>query len=292
MTNEKTANNKNVSARIKKIVSGIKEKTAVTAYKLTVKVGSKPDIFSSKFGGVPYWDMTREYPMDENGNKMMLLAQVNFTKAALRDERLPEQGMLQFFIANEDDVYGLDFDDPQSQKNFRVVYHETIDGTVTGEEVRALQIPISTEDGEEYSPVFQEVEVEISKVTTYLGTEDWRFDRVYQQVVKEQEDGDTPKANCNQSLSEDDGNYLYDELCNMGHWILGYPYFTQSDPREDMDEETGDYYDTLLFQMDSEMIDKEDYVLWGDCGVANFFINSQALKEKDFSRVLYNWDCC
>lgn len=33
-------------------------------------------------------------------------------------------------------------------------------------------------------------------------------------------------------------------------------------------------------------------MLWGDCGVANFFINGAKLKQHDFSDVLYNWDCC
>jgi len=31
--------------------------------------------------------------------------------------------------------------------------------------------------------------------------------------------------------------------------------------------------------------------MWGDCGVGNFFINIEDLKNLDFSDVLYNWDC-
>ena len=54
------------------------------------------------------------------------------------------------------------------------------------------------------------------------------------------------------------------------------------DPRNDEE------HDVLLFQLDSE----EGSVMWGDCGVANFFINADALKRMDFSDVLYNWDCC
>jgi uncharacterized protein YwqG len=45
----------------------------------------------------------------------------------------------------------------------------------------------------------------------------------------------------------------------------------------------------LLFQMDT---DDEVGIMWGDSGVANFFIIEEDLKNKDFSRVLYNWDCC
>jgi len=29
----------------------------------------------------------------------------------------------------------------------------------------------------------------------------------------------------------------------------------------------------------------------GDAGVLNFFINREKLKNKDFTEILYNWDC-
>ena len=77
------------------------------------------------------------------------------------------------------------------------------------------------------------------------------------------------------------------------HQLGGYPYFTQEDPRNGTAYED---LDVLLFQMDSDMRTRDegggDLVMWGDCGVANFFINREALKKRDFSRVCYNWDCC
>jgi len=67
-----------------------------------------------------------------------------------------------------------------------------------------------------------------------------------------------------------------------GDRIGGYPYFTQYDPRyEDYRRHTA-----LLLQIDSD----ED-IMWGDAGVANFFITPEALERCDFSKVLYNWDC-
>ena len=32
-------------------------------------------------------------------------------------------------------------------------------------------------------------------------------------------------------------------------------------------------------------------IMIGDCGVMNFFINREKLRNKDFSDVFYNWDC-
>lgn len=277
------------SEKVKKIVARIKEITAKTAYKLTIIRDSEPDIFDSKFGGVPYWDMKKDYPVDAKGEKMMLLAQINFSDAALKDKILPTQGMLQFFFANEDDVYGMDWEEADSQKDFRVIYHEEIDTSVTKEQVLALNIPIATSEDNEYTPVFKEAAVEIAKTVAYLGTEDYHFDAVFAEVVKEIFGEDMREQGFYHYLSEEDRDYLFDELCSDGHWMLGYPYFTQNDPREYRED---DYYDTLLFQMDSDMIDGRDYVLWGDCGVANFFMNEEALKKRDFSKVMYNWDCC
>lgn len=91
-------------------------------------------------------------------------------------------------------------------------------------------------------------------------------------------------------LDDVQSDYIINELSNTEHWLLGYPFFTQNDPRDYAEKYR--YYDTMLFQMDSDYCDNMDYVLWGDCGVVNFFINSEYLKSKNFSRVLYNWDCC
>ena len=72
--------------------------------------------------------------------------------------------------------------------------------------------------------------------------------------------------------------------------MLGYPFFTQSDPRYgDLMDEFG----TLLLQIDSEGEPGtgKDRILWGDVGIGGFFINEENLKRGDFSRVLFNWDC-
>lgn len=70
--------------------------------------------------------------------------------------------------------------------------------------------------------------------------------------------------------------------------IGGYPVFTQSDPR---DAECTDC-DTLLFQLDSfSERGSNSEIMWGDMGIANFFISKDALARCDFSKVMFNWDC-
>jgi uncharacterized protein YwqG len=39
-------------------------------------------------------------------------------------------------------------------------------------------------------------------------------------------------------------------------------------------------------------MDSDQDIMWGDVGVGNFFIDYNDLLKKDFSKVLYNWDCC
>lgn len=275
------------SEQTKEIIDEVKKRTAKEAFSLTILPDKQPDIFDSKFGGVPYWNLSMPYPTDSDGEKLMLLAQINLAQVE-KNDILPDSGMLQFFIAL-DDVFGLDFDEPDNQNTFRVIYHETIDNNVTKEDILKLNPPINTNpEFEEYSPVFKECALEIRKTTAYAGESDYCFDKLFGEIAHEK--FQTEKLRAYDLLTDEDYNTVIDELSTSGHWLLGYPYFTQSDPREYNEEYR--YYDTLLFQMDSDYINKEDYVLWGDCGVANFFINHEDLKNRDFSKVLYNWDCC
>ena len=77
-----------------------------------------------------------------------------------------------------------------------------------------------------------------------------------------------------------------EKLFEAGHKIGGYPNFTQSDVR---DLKAG--YNILLLQIDSEGTDEHE-IIWGDFGIANFFIREKDLKELNFDEVIYNWDCC
>ena len=290
----------NPSEKARKIVEKIKEMTASPSISVTRKEGDAiPPLIGSKFGGVPYWDMGKEYPTDQNGRKMILLAQIYFpdlrkSGSDLQEAGLllPEDGMLQFFITPEDDCFGMDFEEPASQKDFRVVYHETVRGDVTREQVLGLGI-VTAGECEEYTPVLREAALSFGVETTYMNPNVAGFPAVFVQAVKAVTGEEIPEEAWYGYLGEEDESYLYEELPAFGHRMLGYPSFTQTDPRENMTEEEARFYDTLLLQIDSDMEEGgDDYVLWGDCGIANLFMNGEALRKKDFSRLLYNWDCC
>ena len=272
------------SEKAKAIVAEVKRRTAAPCWKLTLQPEGPCGLLDSKVGGLPYWDPALPYPTDSQGNKMTLLAQLNFAQLGTEDP-LPAQGLLQFFIG-QDDVFGIDFDQPDSQKDFRVVYHPEPDPALTLEQIQALELPTHVE-ADLCTPVIREAAFTAEKTVGYMGPGDCRFEALFREAVRAVTGEDIGDKNEYQYFDKADRDYFYDQLSAAGHRLLGYPFFTQYDPREPEGP-----YDTLLFQLDSDMIDRKDLVLWGDCGVGNFFINREDLLRRDFRRVLYNWDCC
>ena len=93
------------------------------------------------------------------------------------------------------------------------------------------------------------------------------------------------KEKCNEDDIED---LLRDASNEFGFKIGGYPSFTQEDPRS---YGANTSHTALLLQLDSWSAKGDTGIMFGDCGVANWFITPEALANCDFSDVLYNWDC-
>ena len=191
--------------------------------------------------------------------------------------------MLQFFIS-DDDLYGCPFTVPSPQKDWRAVYYHEIDRSVDASAIAAIY---ADQPKAELSPVDKECKMTFALSQEGLTTGDYRYEQLFLKRWK----GTFPEEKADSFF--DLGTDLYDEIFDEANEVTelcskmgGYPYFTQFDPRS---EETSQY-DTLLFQLDTDMR-KEIGVMWGDAGVGNFFINRENLKKLDFSDVLYNWDC-
>lgn len=230
-------------------------------------------LFESKFEGNPYFPLGMEYPKNESGQPLKLLAQINFADVPKHLPHFPTEGILQFYIDGYDDVFGLNFKNGQDQAGFRVIFHEEI----IQDELQLLQdfSFVTVEDEELYFPVTKEMAVTFAPAIEPLSVNDFRSYDVYEDIWQEIDDAD--------QYGLDD--QFYTSFGCTGHRIGGYPFFTQADPRED------DYFGdstVLLLQIDSV----GNHVMWGDTGVGNFFITEDELKRKDFSKVLYNWDCC
>lgn len=241
---------------------------------------AQDDVRVSKVGGQAFWAKGRDYPRDAGGRPMYLLAQIDFASAPKLDG-YPQQGLLQFFIA-ADAFYGahLDHDAGASrmkalakQTNFRVVYWPSMTG------VEAVSPPAGTQLSEAPLPFdpAQPRRMTWSEGRETMGANDAAIGRVL---------GEAPDVLADRYARDvgEPSEEVQDEVAELmargGHKIGGYPDFTQADPR------AADDAHRLLLQLDSD-----EAMMWGDSGIANFFIDPADLARADFSRVAYHWDC-
>jgi uncharacterized protein YwqG len=278
------------------IAGEIVERNTEPILRFTLEQGGEPGILESKVGGTPYLPRDMAWPLDSRGMGMELLAQVDCAVLeGLPD--FPHKGLLQFFFGL-DDIFGADFDHMTEQKDFRVLYHETVDRSVTASEVQAKQAKAAQPEGDRryFTPLFGAYGIHFAPAAVqHINSQDFR---AWEQFLAKWNElhGTGFKTQWDYyRTTKISGEFPAPKEKAPYHQLGGYPYFTQEDPRSSSGNLIADL-DVLLFQLDSDMLPKEqgggDLVLWGDCGVANFFINREALKNRDFSRVCYNWDCC
>lgn len=270
---------------IDEIYEVVKNETCIKSYKIKKEKTDKLSIYDSKFGGIPYWDFSQEFPTDSKGEKLNLLAQINFDKENFNDDRLPQKGILQFYISSNDDIYGMNFDEQDKQTDWKVVYHQNVNYNITEEEITNNGVKTFKETTPEYYAPFNETyKISFEATDEVMNCNDEKFNSVVTKILKDKFNVIVEENKVSDYLEQIDEKY-YEKFETWGHKLLGYPAFTQSDPRCYSKEYSR--YDTLLLQ-----IDTDDDIMWGDSGVANFFINKDNLHNMNFNNILYNWDCC
>ena len=242
--------------------------TAKSFIRILPQSAEQTDWWQSKIGGKPYFPIHETYPADLEGNQLLFLAQINFDETPSLPP-FPDSGILQFYIS-DDPFYGLKIDDPFYQDGFRVVFHDQIhyqeDQLTTDFSFLRNFMPDPIDTQKSYPLKFQLEE-------EFVPTMDYHFDQLlgqdffYQFGEKEWE----LWSEYNQHIR------------SAGHKLGGYAHFTQEDPRYMLTEPL-----RLLFQLDTDQRIKCN---WGDQGIANFFIDPENLKKRDFSRIYYHWDC-
>lgn len=236
----------------------------------------KLPLSQSKVGGVGYFPKNKPYPIGISGEPLHLLAQLNFEELpAIPD--FPTKGILAFYIDLHDDLYGMDLEDMQNQAGYQIYYIEDLTlPAFTREELETLTKA-------EYSFVKGEYAIECSIASIPLLQDNYEFQIQYG------EDYYTFFEKLFGDQVDDRLDDLYDCVTqDMGEGLIGgYPMFTQDDPRlyrEQLQQ------DVLLFQLDS-VFGEEVEVMWGDAGIANFFIHPTDLKNRRFDKAWFNWDC-
>ncbi|MCC3527597.1 MAG: DUF1963 domain-containing protein [Microcoleus sp. PH2017_22_RUC_O_B] len=277
------------------------------------------DLWSSKFGGVPYLPQGYDFPKDSDGKYMHLLAQLNFEEIFAQVPYLapfPKQGILQFYISNNNlGSYGMDLEKLDNQKDFKVLYFLEIDrnhcqtdfaflldinesySTLNNQKFSALQFvdennssldnPLIDCIYEHYSSPLKHQDVNNSQeclALQFSPDNEWVCPQDYQinNIFEKQKIKQFFEVMSADNYKVFD--WYYANLYEIHHKIGGYAYFTQTDPRE----YTPQYQDhkVVLLHMISD-----DEFCWGDGGVGNFLIRAEDLEKLDFSQVIYNYDC-
>ena len=220
--------------------------------------------YQSKIGGTPYLPKNAEYPYHaEKKHPLTLVAQINFAEVPPLPS-FPERGILQVFVDGLDYGLGYDFENLSEQTGWRIMYYPEL-------------LPES-----ELQTDFSAYQATDSECLPFSG----EFPLIFQAASEEEEDEDFNKF--------------------QGHKIGGSPIFLQGDPFIEYDEKadfddpaTITYSDwrkyILLLQLDTDINEKDHCtgkLMWGDSGVANFFITPEDLAKRDFSRVAFVFDCC
>jgi uncharacterized protein YwqG len=267
---------KDIESLVKKALSELESDTKMKSIRLTPGSMSKTDSdmnkrTDTKIGGIPYWPNDMEYPTCD-GKPMIMLGQLNFSKLP-KLEGYPTSGIMQIFTA------GVEYEDIGKGRT-KVIYHKD----AVSIDKMLKDVPRSTINPDpEYDKYFPIEGVYYPSASI----EEWGIN------PSNEEWGDMITDYLNKYFNT---SYLhwYDfpnrvsrivwDNIDKGYWgcrIGGHPYFTQNDMREGVATEM------LLLQLDSEA-----GMMWGDCGIANFFTSKEALRNLDFDKkVLFTWDC-
>ena len=263
--------------QIEQLVADLNADTQQEMIRIKLSLSDSLALTDSKFGGMPYIPKGGSLPTSAEGKPLFMLAQINCEQLP-ENNIYPKKGLLQFWIADtEDYLFGLNFDNPYSNDFKRVLYYPTI-----GE---ALSIDDFIEDyvfDNDNLPFDADLQfaLHFTKEIETFSLNEYSAQKLF---IEKWNKTFSDKIEYLYQLP-DEADFIRD-LDSTGHKIGGYPYFTQDDPRKDNNPHT-----LLLLQIDSDEIEDVE-IIWGDCGVANFFINPEDLAKCQFDDVMYNWDC-
>ncbi len=255
----------------KQLLERLQQRTALPMVRFDL-ISEAPEILDCKVGGAFYLPAGMDVPRNSDGNPLYLLAQLNFAQMPALPN-FPQAGLLQFFIDGRDDCWGINWDDPTNPAGFRVRYIESVPDTIPATDIYTTPWDENTVMPMEETDLYRLIPTADTQPITYG---DFRFEDALRQHCSDLIGSSEP-----QSLDDDVMEKLIDSYDVPSCQVGGYPYFTQDDPR------TNAEWGVLLFQLDSAK-----NILWGDMGIANFFIRPEDLKARDFSHVWFNWDCC
>ena len=280
-----------MTEKIKKFIEEFKKIENRETIKINLISETKTPLTSSNVAGWFYLPKTSTIPTTSKGEQLMYLAQINCEELP-ENSIYPSKGIMQFWIFGGDYNLGNDYTKPTSDSKKRVIYYPEIDKHFSEEELREMYEPQKDKKEDELiTPINDGAPFAMSfeKTSQWIMPNDFRFEEIFTEKLNEHIDEQQAEGDESYDIDDEEVDEIIEELDISNHTqIGGYGHFTQEDPR--MYEDFEDYTE-LLFQLDSEFGTDDYYILWGDCGVGNFFATKEQLRNLNFAECLYSWDC-
>ena len=282
-----------MTEKIKKFIEEFKKLENRETIKINLISETKTPLMSSNVAGWFYLPKTSTIPTTSKGEQLMYLAQINCEELP-ENSIYPSKGIMQFWIFGGDYNLGNDYTKPTSDSKKRVIYYPEVEEHFTEAELAEMYKPEEDKkEGELITPINDGAPFAMSfeKASQWPLPNDFRFEEIFNEKLNEHiEETKAEEGFESYDIGEEESYDIIEELDIPNHTqIGGYGHFTQEDPR--MYDDFEDYTE-LLFQLDSEFGTDDYYILWGDCGVGNFFAKKEQLRNLDFAECLYSWDCC
>lgn len=266
------------SEEVEKLVKIININTKRKVISISPKLSDELPLFTSKYGGIPYVPRGMEPPRDSQGRMLRLLAQFNLEE--LPDiEQLPALGILQFWCINDGNL-GCNVHTANENGTYRVIYYEELDKSVKKDEIVSIYKPWLADNGVDCFPIKSEHSLDFSLREEGIHPEDSRWCDMMVELWNKK----YPHMNI-EEFEEIPNAFEPGEYQEMycDDKISGYPNYVQ------MDRPFDTYF--VLLEMTSSGY-KDSGIMWGDSGIAHFFITEEALAAKRFEEAEYTWSCC
>jgi uncharacterized protein YwqG len=224
----------------------------------------------SKFGGNLILPNGVPAPTNSKGQKLVPLAQLNHSEMPPM-EGFPEKGWTQFYTGRPntvlEDQFGMNWDNPIKQENFRVLHFEALDENNAHTILHDPKV----------SPIASQYALSFSLQTEYTGIYDIRFKQRFGKGPYELAEGFGKGFKAAE-------RELTRYFAGNQHKAGGYAWFPEEpDPR----------YRNIAFKdyiLLLQIVHQRPGIKWGKKGVGGFFIHPDDLKKKDFSKVIFHWD--
>ena len=252
---------------IEKIMDLYKSKTQKECYKFEIEEGVTPGIMDDKIGGIPYMPIGEDYPLDKNGNQMILLIQINLSGIELED--YPQEGILEIFIDKE----------CSWPCDYKVRYYK---------EITNYREDLVDNYSDNY--IYEKpLKIKLTKDIEHMPSSDYRFYDLMSEVIKEAVGVDAKGYTEITNFFKQNGCDLFDEVYKVNIFpgnLGGYADFTQNDPRpiENAKDAT-----ECLIKIDSNL---GHGINIGDSGIIFVFISKENIKSGNFDKAIMDWDCC